>query len=160
MRGRVPQFAKAPAARAGLRAGFTLLEIVIVLTVAGILIGIAAPSLARAHRRHAAYAAGRTLRADVAQARLKAILEGATVRVVIDTLAARYRVEDSARTVWRERALPEGLVLRTTAYRQEVLFSARGTSNLYSTTWIGVGDDPEARSHGVRVIPTGAIEAR
>lgn len=142
------------------RAGFSLLDALVLLTVLGILVGIAAPSLARSQRRYAAFVAARTLRADVAHARLRAILDAATVRLVIDTVQASYRLERADSTVLRERALAPGLLLRTTAHRQEILFSARGTSNLYSTTWVAVDGDPGARWHGVRVIPTGAVEER
>lgn len=142
------------------RRGFTLLEILILLVVAGILLSIAGPSLATSHRRYAVLVAVRTLKADIAQARVRAILDGATVRVVLDTLAGGYQLEGAGPAPLRRRSLPPGLLLRTTAYRQEILFGPRGTSNLYSTTWIGVAGDPDARWHGVRVIPTGAIEDR
>lgn len=140
--------------------GFNLLEVLILLTVLGILIGIAAPSLARSQRRYAAFVAARTLRADVAHARLRAILDAVSVRVVIDTVQASYRLERADSTVLRERALAPGLLLRTTAHGQAILFSARGTSNLYSTTWVAVGGDPGARWYGLRVAPTGAVEER
>lgn len=152
------------------RVAFTLLEVLLLLIVLGILIGIAVPSLARSQRRYAALTAARTLRADIAHARLRAILDAATVRVVMDTARGQYRLEadrleadrleGAGRKVIRERRLAPGLTLRTSAHRQEILFSARGTSNLYSTTWVGVGRDPDARWHRVRVVPTGAIEAR
>lgn len=142
------------------RDGFTLLEALIVLAVLSILVGIALPPLARAQRRFGAYTAARELRADVTHARIRAILDGATVRVVMDTASARYRVERADRTLLRVRELPPGIVLRTSAHRQEIVFSARGTSNLYSTTWIGVGGDADAHWHGLRVIPTGALEVR
>jgi Tfp pilus assembly protein FimT len=157
------------------RVAFTLLEVLLLLVVLGILIGIAVPSLARSQRRYAALTAARTLRADIAHARLRAILDAATVRVIMDTTRGQYRLEvdrleadrleadrleGAGRKVIRERRLAPGLTLRTSAHRQEILFSARGTSNLYSTTWVGVGRDPDARWHRVRVVPTGAIEAR
>lgn len=127
------------------------------LAAAAVVASAAAPSLSRARRAYAAWSAGRELRADLVVARTRAILDGATVRVALDTLRGRYAVVGPAGDTLRRRELPEFLRLRTTAARQEVLFTARGTSNLYSTTWIGGATDPDLRWHGARVAPTGAV---
>lgn len=137
-----------------------MVELLSVLVAVGVLVSVTLPDLARAQRRFAAYVAARHLRADVARARQRAILDGSTVRVAIDTVFARYRIVNESGTVLFERGLGRGLILRTTAHRQEILFSPRGTSNLYSTTWVAVGDDLDSRWHGMRVIPSGAIETR
>jgi hypothetical protein len=79
---------------------------------------------------------------------------------VLDTVVSAYQVEDVDRRVLRRRELRAGLALKTTAHQQEILFSPRGTSNLYSTTWIGVRRDPDGRWYGLRVLPSGAIEDR
>lgn len=96
--------------------------------------------------------------AEIAAARQEAVLTAGTVRVELDTLAGGWVRRRADGSTGVARRLPEGVGLRTTAYREEILFSARGTSNLHSTTWIGVPGDPGARWHGIRVRPTGSIE--
>ena len=140
------------------RAGFTLLELILALIVLAILVALAAPPFARSERRWAAYTAARTLAADVARARQRAIQDRRTVRVVLDTLDGSYDVRPTEGEPLPRRRLRPDLRLGTSAYRQEILFSGRGASNLYATAWVGVRDDPRAREHRIRVLPTGAIE--
>ncbi|MFN2383098.1 MAG: GspH/FimT family protein [Gemmatimonadota bacterium] len=143
------------------RGAFSLIEALTVLVLLGILLAAAAPPLARAQRRFAAGGAARELRGDLARARVRAILSGQTVRVVLDTLGAGWRVEGGPLPVGGtgvlRRSLPAGLTLRTTASNQVILFTARGTSSLYSTAWIYPTTDPDARWHRVQVAPTGAV---
>ena len=139
-------------------AGFTLLELILALIVLAILVALAAPPFARSERRWAAYTAARTLAADVARARQRAIQDRRTVRVVLDTLDGSYDVRPTEGEPLPRRRLRPDLRLGTSAYRQEILFSGRGASNLYATAWVGVRDDPRAREHRIRVLPTGAIE--
>ncbi len=138
--------------------GFTLLELLLALIVFGILVALVAPSLVSGERRWAAYVAVRTLASDVARARQRAIQDRATVRVVLDTLAGAWHVRLASGETVSKRKLRSGLALGTSAHLQEILFSARGTSNLYSAAWVVVRDDPLAREHRIRVLPTGAIE--
>lgn len=140
--------------------GHSLLETLLVLAVLAILLSLAAPPFARWDRRFAAAAAARALRGDLARARTDAVLRGQSVSVGLDTLTGAWRTTTAAGDTLRSRELGPGLALRTTAHRQRVLFTARGTSDLYSTTWIRVIEDPDAREHGLRVAPTGAIERR
>ena len=139
-------------------AGYTLVELLVASIVLAILLALAAPPLGRGERRWAAYAAGRTLAAEVARARQRAISDRQTVRVVLDTLGGTYEVRPTSGDPLPRRRLRPDLRLRTTAYRQEILFSGRGTSSLYATVWVGVRDDPEGPAHRIRVLPTGAIE--
>ena len=138
--------------------GFTLVELLVASIVLAILLALAAPPLGRGERRWAAYAAGRTLAAEVARARQRAIQDRQTVRVVLDTLDGTYEVRPAAGDPLPRRRLRPDLRLGTTAYRQEILFGGRGTSSLYATAWVEVRDDPEGPGHRIRVLPTGAIE--
>lgn len=138
--------------------GFTLVELLVASIVLAILLALAAPPLGRGERRWAAYAAGRTLAAEVARARQRAIQDRQTVRVVLDTVGGTYEVRPASGDPLPRHRLRPDLRLGTTAYRQEILFSGRGTSNLYATAWVGVRDDPAGREHRIRVLPTGAIE--
>jgi prepilin-type N-terminal cleavage/methylation domain-containing protein len=141
------------------RSAYSILELLVVLTILAILVSAASPAISRASRRYTALSAARELRSDLVAARTRAILEGATVRVVVDTLVGSYGVVTAEGDTVRRRRLPSVLLLRSTAWRQEILFTPRGTSSLYSTTWIGVAGDPDAHWHGARVAPTGAVIA-
>jgi prepilin-type N-terminal cleavage/methylation domain-containing protein len=138
-------------------AGYTLLELLVAVFIAGVLLAAAVPDLARAHRRYAANAAARQLRVDLARSRMDAILRGRTVTVAIDTLAGTWTATDVDGALLYFRAVPASLVVRTTANRQSIPFTARGTTDLYSTTWIGPADDPDGTWHGIRVSPSGAL---
>ena len=133
------------------------IEVLVVVAILAILVAVASPAVSGASRRYAALSAARELHADLVAARTRAILDGVTVRVVVDTLTASYRVVTAGGETVRRRTLPSTLLLRSTAWRQEILFTPRGTSSLYSTTWIGVADDPDVRWHGARVAPTGTV---
>ena len=113
------------------RSGYALVDLIIVLFVLGVLLSTAVPDLGRASRRYAAAGAARQLRADLARVRMDAILRGGTVTVAI----------------------------RTSANRQSIPFTARGTTDLYSTTWIGPASDPEGKWHAIRVAPSGAVSS-
>lgn len=142
------------------RSGHSLVDLLIVLFVGGVLLSAAAPDLGRASRRYAATGAARQLRADLARVRMDAILRGGTLTVAIDTVAGAYEARDGAGTVLLARRVPESVALRTSANRQSIPFTARGTTNLYSTTWIGPGSDPEGKWHAIRVAPSGAVSSQ
>lgn len=131
-----------------------------VLVVLAILLSAAWPPVARWGRRFESAAGARELAADLARARSAAVLRGETVTVSLDTLAGAWRATTASGDTLLHGRLGPGLRLTTTANRERVLFTARGTGDLYSTTWVGVPTDPAARLHGLRVAPTGAIERR
>jgi Tfp pilus assembly protein FimT len=131
--------------------------VLLVLFVLGVLLAVAVPDLGRAHRRYAAVAAARQLRADLVHARMEAILRGRTVTVVIDTVSGSYAVTEAGGDSLLSRAVPPSVRIRTTANRQSIPFTARGTTDLYSTTWIGPAEDPDGAWHGIRVAPSGAM---
>lgn len=137
--------------------GHSLIDLLLVLFALGVLLAAAVPDLGRAHRRYAAVGAARQLRADLAQARMEAILRGRTVTVVIDTVAGSYGAVEASGDTLLSREVPSSVRIRTTANRQSIPFTARGTTDLYSTTWIGPAEDPEGAWHGIRVAPSGAL---
>ena len=137
--------------------GHSLVDVLLVLFVLGVLLAAVVPDLGRAHRRYAAVAAARQLRADLAHARMEAILRGRTVTVVIDTVSGSYAVTEAGGDSLLSRAVPPSVRIRTTANRQSIPFTARGTTDLYSTTWIGPAEDPDGAWHGIRVAPSGAV---
>ncbi len=137
--------------------GHTLVEVLSVLTVLSILLALAVPDLGRAHRQYAALAAIRRLRSDLVHVRTEAILRGRTVTVVIDTAAGSYDAIEAGGGSILSREVPPSVGIRTTANRQSIPFTARGTTDLYSTTWIGPTEDPDGAWHGIRVAPSGAV---
>jgi hypothetical protein len=88
---------------------------------------------------------------------MEAILRGRTVTVVVDTVAGSYAVTESGGDSLLSRAVSPSVRIRTTANRQSIPFTARGTTDLYSTTWIGPAEDPDGAWHGIRVAPSGAV---
>lgn len=140
--------------------GFTLHDLLVAVTLVAILASASLAPVSTWHRRSSARAAAAWLRADLARARAQGVLLGETVTVVLDTAAGAWRAERSDGTAILGRGLPDGLTLASSAHLGRIPFTSRGTSNLYSTTWIGVADDPGTRWHGVRVSPTGAMESR
>lgn len=141
------------------RSGYALVDVLIVLFVLGIILSAAAPDLGRANRRYAAMAAARQLRADLARVRMDAILRGSTVTVAIDTVAGTYQASDAGGAVLLARRVPGSVAIRTSANRQSIPFTARGTTDLYSTTWVGPAEDPEGKWHATRVAPSGAVSS-
>lgn len=141
------------------RSGHSLVDLLLVLFVGGVLLSAAAPDLGRASRRYAAMSAARQLRADLVRVRMDAILRGTTVTVAIDTVAGAYEARDGVGAVLMARRVPDSVAIRTSANRQSIPFTVRGTTNLYSTTWIGPAWDPEGKWHAIRVAPSGAVSS-
>ena len=139
------------------RSGTSILELLVALFIAGLLLAAAVPDLGLAQRRYAAHAAARQLRVDLARSRMDAILRGRTVTVAIDTLAGTWTATDAEGALLVARTVPASVMVRTTANRQSIPFTARGTTDLYSTTWVGPANDPEGTWHGIRVAPSGAL---
>lgn len=142
------------------RRAFAALDLFVALVVLAILLSLALPSLAGRERRAAADAAARRLRGDLARARAAAVLGGATVTVALDTTAGGWTASTAGGDTLFTTRLRSDLALRTTAHRQAIPFTARGTSNLYSTTWVLVPADPDAPWRGTRVSPAGTVELR
>lgn len=140
--------------------GVTATELLIGLVVLGILLALAMPPLARRQRRAEIDVGTRRLEADLARARVAAVLRGETVTVRLDTVVAGWSVRAASGETLATRRLPEGIRLRTSAHLEAIPFTARGTSNLYSTTWLAAVDDPSLPPRGIRVSPTGAVERR
>ncbi len=145
--------------RSNAHAGYALVDVLVVLFVLGVLLSAAAPDLGRASRRYAAIGAARQLRADLARVRMDAILRGSTVTVAIDTVTGAWEASDAGGELLLSHRVPGSVAVRTSANRQSIPFTSRGTTNLYSTTWIGPASDPEGKWHAIRVAPSGAMSS-
>lgn len=80
-------------------AGFTGIEILVVLAIAGILMGMALPAFGRAIARRGALNARDTLVTMGARARSVAIERGATVKLGVDVPAGRAWIADGVDTL-------------------------------------------------------------
>jgi general secretion pathway protein H len=79
------------------QAGFTLLELMVVLALMTLLMGLTLPSLVRSWEREKNRATLRELTATLRTARSEAITGGYKVRLFLNLRSGRYRLEGSAR---------------------------------------------------------------
>ncbi|MGH7620328.1 MAG: prepilin-type N-terminal cleavage/methylation domain-containing protein [Gemmatimonadaceae bacterium] len=86
-------------ARSSGRSGFSLLEMVVVLTVTGVLLAIALPRMSAVRDRSAVRSAVDELGASFSTARAAAIARRAMVAVVVDTSAGVVEVRSAGRIV-------------------------------------------------------------
>lgn len=85
--------------------GFSLLELLIVLTVAGIVLGMAIPAMSRSMAQTTMQRAASTVAADLHLAHSMAARQRRPVRISIDTIQKVFRVRDqiTPTTVYSER---------------------------------------------------------
>jgi prepilin-type N-terminal cleavage/methylation domain-containing protein len=105
--------------------GFTLLELLIVLSVVSVLLGYAGAGLRRAADRHAVRGASSEVARSLAQARQLAISRRGGVSVTFDTAAGVVRVVAGGSSfARRDLRRTFGVSLRTT--RDSIAFDGRG----------------------------------
>jgi prepilin-type N-terminal cleavage/methylation domain-containing protein len=107
------------------RRGFSLLEVILVLSVAGVLLALAVPSFSSLRDAAAVRAATGELGAIFSAARHEAISRRAVVAIVIDTAAGSVGLRSGGRTL-RRRTLEAmyGVVLG--ANRDSAVYDPRG----------------------------------
>jgi general secretion pathway protein H len=79
------------------QAGFTLLELMVVLALMTLMMGLVLPTLVRSWEREKNRATLRELTATLRTARSEAITRGFKVRLFLNLKSGRYRLEGSAR---------------------------------------------------------------
>ena len=109
--------------RGGL-AGFTLIEIIVVLAILGLAVGVAVPLLARHQGGAALAAAAAELRAALAAARQEAIGDARTVAFTGDAVEG-YRIDGHHRPL---AAAPSGLRVVTEGGTRISFFPSGGSS--------------------------------
>lgn len=105
------------------RAAFTLAELLLVLTIVGVLLALAVPRLVGVADRIAVRGAAGDLAATFAFARQSAVLRRSSVAVALDTGRVRVAADDS---VLLERSMRNvyGVTLRSS--RDSMAYDARG----------------------------------
>lgn len=109
------------------RQGFTLLELLVVLTVIALLMTAAVPMLGRSLPGAKFRASAADLRSEFQQARTTAIRENRETRVLLDADAGTYRRDDAAEA----GRLPEGVRLSFVTARQELTGDLAGAIRFY-----------------------------
>lgn len=107
------------------RAGFTLLELTVVLTVAGLLLAIAVPRVSSLRDRSSVKAAVDELGGSFSTARRWAIARRAVVAVVLDTAAGVVEVRSGGRSLLR-RSLKQVYGIELASNRDSAVYDPRG----------------------------------
>jgi prepilin-type N-terminal cleavage/methylation domain-containing protein len=115
----------APSVRAAPRSAFTLLEIIVVLTLLSILLGMSLRRIASAADRAAVRAATREAAGIFASARTAAIYRREPVAVTIDTVMGAVSSRSDSVALLR-RDLRSAFGVRLSASRDSMAYDARG----------------------------------
>ncbi|MCZ6623697.1 MAG: GspH/FimT family pseudopilin [Deltaproteobacteria bacterium] len=107
------------------RSGFTLLEIMAAIAITGILAAIAIPNWGSLISTYRLNAAGRQLYADLQRARMRAVMENTTFRIVSSAGSNTYTFQREG-TVLETKPLPVGISILADSTRS---FTSRGTAS-------------------------------
>jgi general secretion pathway protein H len=117
-------------------AGYTLVELLIVLAIFGMMAAAALPLLSAAHPGLETRAAAAALAGDLRAARQEAIDRGAPERVMFDRARARYTIAPAG----VKRVLKKGVGLAVhAALRDEIDFYADGSTSGGTVVLSGAG---------------------
>jgi prepilin-type N-terminal cleavage/methylation domain-containing protein len=108
-----------------MKRGFTLPELLLVLAVAGILMGIAVPQLSHAWDRVQVQAAASHLVAAHQRARIMAIARGVVLTLTIDSAALTITPRSGILALWAE-AGPSAFQVSLAGPARQVTFSPEG----------------------------------
>jgi prepilin-type N-terminal cleavage/methylation domain-containing protein len=106
-------------------AGYTILELVTVLTIAGILLAIAIPRVVNSFDRVSVHSAAGDIAAILGSARSLAIVERSAVAVDIDSVSGVLRVRRGAEIV-SSRSVGEAHGVLVRRNRDSLTFDSRG----------------------------------
>ena len=108
-----------------IRRGFTLLELTVVMTIAGLLLALSAPRFAALRDAWSVRSAMTDLAATFSLARQTAIARRTPVAVVMDTVAGMVRVRSGSRS-YRSSDLRVTFGVRLSANRDSAVYDPRG----------------------------------
>ncbi|MDB4878402.1 MAG: hypothetical protein JWM41_4848 [Gemmatimonadetes bacterium] len=136
------------------RAGYTLLELMVVTTIAALSLALVAPRFAALRDGASVRGAVAEIGAAFSMARQAAIARRTTVAIVFDTSGGTLEVRSAGHTVWR-RALRSMYGIALGANRDSAVYDARGlgygVSNLSVTVRRGALADTLTMSRMGRV---------
>jgi len=133
------------------RRGFTLLELLIAITLAGVLSAVAVPSVQRQVERWHLGAAARQVVMDLKSTRARAIAGGAAERIHFAVAGATYQLErqrpgGAYAAIAPATRLPDGVrVVDCTAAGDGVGFRPRGLAATFGTVLLRDGSGGERR---------------
>lgn len=110
---------------APVRRGFTLLEVVVAVTVAGVLLAIGLPRFGRARDAYGVRGAMEVLSTGFSLARQTALARRAAVAVVLDTAAGVVRIRTAAGPI-RRSDLSATFGVTVAANRDSAVYDPRG----------------------------------
>ena len=114
------------------RDGFTLIEIIVALTIVGILSAIAIPNWSTLLPTHALNGAARQVQSELHRLKSRAVSENAAFHLVFSTSSYTYTIEKYSGGSWtatgENKPLPEGITLASTS-DTTLGFTSRGTSS-------------------------------
>ncbi|HHH38726.1 MAG TPA: type II secretion system protein GspH [Sedimenticola sp.] len=110
-------------------AGFTLLELLVVLAIAGFIMAVAPPLIARAIPGVELKGAARELAAGLRYARSQAVLRRRPAALTLDLERKRYRVTGRA----RDHALPQNIDITLLTAEQETRGDRAGAIRFFPT---------------------------
>ena len=118
--------------RLGQQDGFTLVEILVALTIIGILSAIAIPNWSTLLPTHALNGAARQVQSELHRLKSRAVSENAAFRLVFSTSNYTYTIEKYSGGSWtatgENKPLPEGITLASTS-DTTLGFTSRGISS-------------------------------
>jgi prepilin-type N-terminal cleavage/methylation domain-containing protein len=146
--------------RAQLAGGFSMIEILFVLAIAGILVTLSFAYLLRSRPAALLHRAELQLSSDLGLSRDLAYNEEAPVRVVFDSATEEYWTErqDQATSAWEEavppKAMPETIDITEVSFPDEIVnFTPRGTLVIGGSITIANDSGGSVVLNGI--IPTG-----
>jgi prepilin-type N-terminal cleavage/methylation domain-containing protein len=141
------------------RAGFTLLEVIIVIAIVGILATVAIPNFMGWTPRYKLKAAVLELTASLQYARMRAIKQdqnctvtfnAATGTCNLDCLNKTVRLSDHAGTIQFSSVTP------TATFN----FTPRGLTDAGTICQVSITDPGVSETYSIRIMPTGAVDSR
>lgn len=123
--------------------GFTLVELLAGVGMAGILAGVGAVQLVRLVNGMRLAGAARTLATDLRLARGHAMSAGVTVDVLLDGPSGTWEARERGGATFETRALPPGVAFASLPARSRLRFGALGTAD---NGTVGLGGAGAARS--------------